>query len=234
MEAGHIKIYRGLGSWRWGNDPVMVYFWVRILLMANWEDKEWRDIVIKRGSFVTTVANLSSRLGLSIGQVRTCLNRLRAGGEVAVNATNNWTLITICKYEDYQQVTTNEQQTNNKRTTYTKEIKKEEKKVSKDTKEKIEFPFSSEKFMSTWEILVKQPKWKGKTVNALQLSLNKLSKFDEEFAIKLMEDSIENGWQGVVFPQTGKAYEEWKLNKKRSVKDEKLISSKEIFKLMGQ
>ena len=226
MEAGHIKIYRSIESWRWGNDPVMVYFWVRILLMANWEDKEWHDKVIERGSFVTTVANLSSRTGLSVGQVRTCLNRLRAGGEIAVKATNNYTLITICKYDNYQSGTTNESQTDNKRIATTKEVKKEEKKVSKDTKEKIEFPFSSEKFMSTWEILIKQPKWKGKTVSALQFSLNKLAKFDEEFAIKLMEDSIANGWQGVVFPQTGKAYEEWKADKKQNAKEEKLINWK--------
>ena len=228
MEAGHIKIYRSIESWRWGNDPVMVYFWVRILLMANWEDREWRDTVIGRGSFVTTVANLSNRTGLSIKQVRTCLSRLRAGGEIAVKTDKNCTYITICKYDDYQSGRANEGQMKGKPTATTKEIKKEkEKKVSNDTKEKIEFPFSSEKFMSTWNILIKQPKWKGKTVSALQFSLNKLSKFDEEFAIKLMEDSIANNYQGVVFPKTAQAYEEWKLNKKQNAKDGKLINWKD-------
>lgn len=142
MEAGYIKLCRAIEFWRWGNDPLMVYFWVRILLMANWEDKEWRDTVIKRGSFVSTVASLSSRLNLSVRQVRTCLNRLRAGGEIAVKATNNYTLITICKYDAYQLEATNERQTNDKRTTTTKEvnkIKKEEDTKVSPKKESIDY-----------------------------------------------------------------------------------------------
>lgn len=72
-------------------------------------------------------------------------------------------------------------------------------------------PFSSEKFKSTWEALCEEKEWKKKTRNALQLTLNKLAKYDEEFAIQLMEATIESGkWQRVVFPDTDAKYQEWK------------------------
>ena len=63
--------------------------------------------------------------------------------------------------------------------------------------------------MQTWRKLVQEKKWKTKSVSALQLSLNKLGRYDERFAIRLMEDAIEHGWQGVVFKDTDAQYAEW-------------------------
>ena len=88
----------------------MMYVWLRLLLMANWRDKEWHNRTIKRGSFVTTVASLSTQLNLSVKQVRTCLDRLRAGGEITTNTSNNYTLISVCKYDSYQCQSANEGQ----------------------------------------------------------------------------------------------------------------------------
>lgn len=125
MAQGYIKLYRSIEDWEWIDDPVMFYFWGRILLMANWESKRWHGKEIERGSFVTTLSSLSGKLNLSVQQIRTCLNRLKAGGEIKTISTNAYTLVTICKYDDYQGCATNEQQTNNKQdnnpTTTTKE-----------------------------------------------------------------------------------------------------------------
>ena len=72
-------------------------------------------------------------------------------------------------------------------------------------------PFSSDKFRMTWEALGEEKEWKKKTRNALQLTLNKLAKYHEDFAIELMEATIESGkWQRVVFPDTDAKYQEWK------------------------
>lgn len=70
-------------------------------------------------------------------------------------------------------------------------------------------PFSSDKFIETWNALCEEKNWKGKTQKALQLTLNKLGKYDEAFAIELMEKTIENGWKGVVFADTDAKYQEW-------------------------
>lgn len=71
------------------------------------------------------------------------------------------------------------------------------------------YPFSSIAFMSAWEALRNTPKWKNKLNYALQLSLNKLSNFEEEFAIRQIERAIESGWTGVVFTGTERDYQEW-------------------------
>lgn len=71
------------------------------------------------------------------------------------------------------------------------------------------YPFSSIAFMSAWETLRQTPKWKKKLNYALQLSLDKLSKFEEEFAIRQVERAIESGWTGVVFTGTERDYQEW-------------------------
>ena len=44
------------------------------------------------------------------------------------------------------------------------------------------------------------------------MSLKKLGKYDEAFAILLMNESIENNWQGVVFDSTDEKYAKWKAN----------------------
>ena len=71
------------------------------------------------------------------------------------------------------------------------------------------YPFTSKAFMSAWEALRKSPKWKKKLNYALQISLDKLSKFEEEFAIRQIERAIESEWTGVVFTGTERDYQEW-------------------------
>ena len=84
---------------------------------------------------------------------------------------------------------------------------KSSKKKEGDEKPLI-FPFTSIAFMSAWETLRQSPKWKKKLNYALQLSLDKLSKFEEEFAIRQIERAIESNWTGVVFTGTERDYQE--------------------------
>ena len=89
---------------------------------------------------------------------------------------------------------------------------KKSKKKEGDEKPLV-YPFTSIAFMSAWEALRQTPKWKKKLNYALQLSLDKLSEFEEEFAILQIERAIESGWTGVVFTGTERDYQEW-LNQK--------------------
>ncbi|MFC0183313.1 Helix-turn-helix domain-containing protein [Pseudarcicella hirudinis] len=85
----------------------------------------------------------------------------------------------------------------------------EKKKVAQKKKESalLKFPdFADEKFTEVWSELITQPKWKKKTNSALQASLNQLAKFDNHFAIGLMESAISGNYQGVVFPDTIEKY----------------------------
>lgn len=93
-------------------------------------------------------------------------------------------------------------------------LKKRRKVAQKEEKEQeIVLPFSSVSFYETWNMLLQMPKWKGKQTQSLQLALQKLSAYEEEFAIYLVELAITNNWQGVVFLDTDAKYQLWKQNK---------------------
>lgn len=115
--TGWIKIYRSLLYWEWADVPEMVALWVRLIIRATHEDTQWHGVTISRGQLVTTVAKLAAESGLSPQQVRTCLDRLKASNQINTQTTNKYTIITICKYEAYQETETTEQQTNGKQTT---------------------------------------------------------------------------------------------------------------------
>ena len=88
-------------------------------------------------------------------------------------------------------------------------VKPKRSKKKEGDEKPLVYPFTSIAFMSAWEALRQTPKWKKKLNYALQLSLDKLSKFEEEFAIHQIERAIESGWTGVVFTGTERDYQEW-------------------------
>lgn len=142
MNGNWIKIYRSLLDWEWYKTPNMFHFFSHCLLKANYKDKRWQGIVIPRGSFITSRATLAHETGLSEQQIRTCIERLKSTSELTSKTTNRFTLLTVVKYEDYQQKEelptsestshlTNKQPASNQPATTTKEIKnnKEDKNI---------------------------------------------------------------------------------------------------------
>lgn len=79
----------------------------------------------------------------------------------------------------------------------------------------LKFPYSSERFMSAWQDLLKCKKWRGKDATALQYNLDKLAKYEEDFAIQLMSNAIAGEYQGVVFPSTPGEYQKWLAEKEK-------------------
>lgn len=67
------------------------------------------------------------------------------------------------------------------------------------SEEAAPLPYTSEEFRNTWEVLCRQPKWKKKSKDALRGNLKKLAGYPEDVAIKMMQNSINNDWQGL-FP----------------------------------
>ena len=113
-------------------------------MLANWEDKEWMDMTVKRGQFVRSRKNLAQTLKISGDQLREVEKRLKATNELTTKSTNKYTIYTLVNYELYQDTEIpipnktpneppNEPQTNPKRTPTTKEVKelKEESTPSK-------------------------------------------------------------------------------------------------------
>ena len=117
MEDGWIKMYRVFLEWEWYSETNMVRLFLHLLLKANFEDKRWRGIVIRRGQLVTSISNLHTETRLSERAVRTCLDRLVKTGEIDKQTTSQFSIITICKYEEYQQVEDGKRQTNDRQAT---------------------------------------------------------------------------------------------------------------------
>lgn len=142
---GFIKLHRKLLEWEWYSDEKVTRLFIHCLLKANYIDKKWQGIIIKRGSFITSYQKLSGETGLSVQSVRTCINKLKSTGELTGLSHTQYTIISINQYDDYQETNkqtnkrlTNDQQTTNKQLTTTKERKKDKKDkniISKDIAE---------------------------------------------------------------------------------------------------
>ena len=100
--AGWIKIFNKFLQWEWFDIAEMVQLFLYLLLNANYKDVVWRGVVVKRGQLITSRDKIGKDLRLTERQVRTCLSRLKATGEISIKATNKYSIITICKYDEYQ------------------------------------------------------------------------------------------------------------------------------------
>jgi hypothetical protein len=102
MDNGWIKLHRSISAWGWKHIPEMVALWIDLLISANHEEAIWEGMTIKRGQVITGRIKLSQNTGLSQQTIRTCLERLKSTNEIEIESTNRFSIITICKYEDYQ------------------------------------------------------------------------------------------------------------------------------------
>lgn len=121
--SGWIKLHRKFLEWGWYSDTKTKVVFLDLLLNANHKDNDYRGMTIKRGQLTTSQDAIAKRTGLSRQNVRTALSNLVKTQEINLQTNQHFTLITICKYEDYQNENyydnqqTNQQLTNNQPTT---------------------------------------------------------------------------------------------------------------------
>lgn len=82
-------------------------------------------------------------------------------------------------------------------------------KPKKTQPDALQIPFMTAEFISAWKDLIALPKWKKKPPSALQASLNQLSKYNEKFAIRLIDKAIAGNYQGVVFSNTDEEFQKY-------------------------
>ena len=204
MGDGWIKIYRKFSEWEWFNISEMVHLFIYLLINANHQDGEWRGVMIKRGQILTGLNSLNQSTKISIQTLRTCLKRLEKTREINIQVTNKYSIITICKYDDYQmdQQATNKQP--NKQLTFNQQAtnNKQEEKEEKELKNNIKFDFKSsllklgidEKIVIDWLIVRK-----AKKASNTETSFNKIKREIEKSKISANECiriAVEKNWQG--------------------------------------
>lgn len=130
MAEGWISLHKKILKWEWYADTNVFRLFLHLLLKANYQDKSWQGVMIKRGELVTSRESISLATGLTVQQIRLAETKLKSTNSLGMETTNKFTKYIIVKYEDYQGVdidentqtaakTTNEQQTKNKQTTTT-------------------------------------------------------------------------------------------------------------------
>lgn len=114
--------------------PHLISLWCYLLLSVNWEDKKWYDgkkeNIIPAGSLITSIQHLSENTNTTPMQVRIAMQHYERMGMITRRTTNKWTQIWVVNWDKYQSNNTqdnipitNQQQTDNKPITTTKEVK---------------------------------------------------------------------------------------------------------------
>ena len=98
-----ITLNRKILNWEWYDCLPVFKLFIHCLLRANFKDEKWHGMLIERGQFVTSLPKLSSETGLTIKQVRAALNKLKTTKEVTYKATSQNSIITVNRYNEYQQ-----------------------------------------------------------------------------------------------------------------------------------
>ena len=108
---GWIKIHRKITDWEYYSDTNTFRLFFHCLVNANYDDKQWQGISIKRGSFVTTISELAKVLSMTPMQVRTSLKKNVEADTLSIDPTNKYTIISVLNFDTYQTSENEEQQT---------------------------------------------------------------------------------------------------------------------------
>ena len=109
--SGWIKIHRSILSHWIYQDPITYWWWTDMLFLASYRDAKVRVkrqlVDVKRGQFVASIAFLKERWKTNKDKVIDFLKLLESDGMIDKSSDKNITLITICNYESYQDVSDN-------------------------------------------------------------------------------------------------------------------------------
>lgn len=228
-KTGYIKLFRSLKNhWIWekGRKRTKLEAFLDLLLMASHsglkEPIGYDLIDIKKGQILTSQEKLGIQWRWDRGAVRSFLKLLEKDGILNQQTTSKYTMITICKYDSYQNLEPSKflkptnwtTSTQHQLNTYNNEnkLKNEKEEIVRPIHE-IVFEEQNEKFSNMffeeWCILCKTKKWFKKEKAALEASFKKLKKYEEPFAIELIQNAISGGYQGITFSDTDESYKKW-------------------------
>ena len=190
------------------------------MLLANHEDKEIifdnHKTTVKRGQYLCSVRKLSSRWHWGKTKTLNFLRLLEEFERIERKADSRRTLITIIKYDVYQNSDTDYEtvtrQSRDSHETVTRQSPSTNKNIKNDKNDKNNTPYNPPRYYPNDEALDKvfkdyvtmrkQIKKPLATDRAIELAIKKLDKLsggDNDKAIEILNQSILNSWQGL-FP----------------------------------
>lgn len=216
-ENGWIKLNKKILKWGWYSDVNVKITFLHLLLVANYEEGEYLGQKIKRGQAVIGLKATSKKIGISIQNLRTALEKLEKSGEITRKSTNKFTLVTIenySKYQDREAVSdnnankrlTNDQQTTNKRLTNDQQhLRNKEYKNNKNIRNiyisdiVASEPAQLHGYLNDFVKMRKSIKapLTARALKTVLKELEKLSGGDIETKIAILEQSIVKCWKTV-------------------------------------
>lgn len=119
-----VKIDRKILKWEWWDDINTFRLFMYMLLAAYWKDGKYKGQDIPRGSFPSSLSELSRETSLTENEVRTAITHLKRTGEITVKPHARFSVFTVKNYDTYQtdntqnhEQTTDKPQTDNTQTT---------------------------------------------------------------------------------------------------------------------
>lgn len=111
MSKGAIWLHRQLLDCAEVADPFALAVWVHLLLRASHKPCRLmfrgKTFAVERGQLVTSLRQLEADTKVPLQRLRTILNRFAVADMAKINTAGNTaaTVVTICKYEEYQALT---------------------------------------------------------------------------------------------------------------------------------
>lgn len=103
---GWVSIYRKIQEKSWYKDSEYVHVWLHLILNANHSDKKvWvngQEVELKRGQLITSRKAISDKTGVTQSKIYRILSRYESEHQIEQQKTNKYTIITIVKYDNYQ------------------------------------------------------------------------------------------------------------------------------------
>ena len=97
-----IKIDRKILKWEWWSDINTCRLFLYMLIVAYWKSGNYKGKEIPRGSFPSSLSELSKETGLTENEVRTAIKHLKSTGEITSKSHSKFTVFTVKNYDLYQ------------------------------------------------------------------------------------------------------------------------------------
>lgn len=219
MKQGFLRISRNIVDWDWYTDANTFRVFMHLLLTANYKDCNYKGVEVKRGQVATSRKEIAKALRMSEQNVRTSLSHLKSTSEITSKSTNKLTIITLCKYDSWQDLVSESNQQTNRESTDNltvnqPTIEEESNKYNNNNKEKentnvfpkkknsLDLSIVSQEMREAVDVWLAYKKEKGQTYKPTGFktfynNLIKLSDNNPILAMRIVEKSMQNNYAGI-------------------------------------
>lgn len=102
LENGFVKLPRSITNRSWFSDRNTLQLYVTLLLKAVFRESEFEGVKLKPGQLITSISKLMEVTCLTERQTKTALKHLKESGDITVQSTTKFSIITLNYYSDEQ------------------------------------------------------------------------------------------------------------------------------------